>query len=89
MCSEDNVDVHDIELMQYINVDCSKLKRLLQGLLPLFYTLAMAPRCSFITRSNSEIVHAVACASDVLGIKSLIMMMIIPAFLQLLSMNSL
>lgn len=33
VCSEDNVDVHDIELMQYINVDCSKLKRLLQGLL--------------------------------------------------------
>ena len=31
MCSEDTVDVHDIELMQYINVDCSKLKRLLQG----------------------------------------------------------
>ena len=34
VCSEDNVDVHDIELMQYINVDCSKLKRLLQGDLP-------------------------------------------------------
>lgn len=33
MCLEDNVDVHDIELMQYINVDCSKLKRLLQGYL--------------------------------------------------------
>lgn len=31
VCLEDNVDVHDIELMQYINVDCSKLKRLLQG----------------------------------------------------------
>lgn len=31
VCTEDNVDVHDIELMQYINVDCSKLKRLLQG----------------------------------------------------------
>ncbi|TNN01408.1 hypothetical protein fugu_010790 [Takifugu bimaculatus] len=30
VCTEDNVDVHDIELMQYINVDCSKLKRLLQ-----------------------------------------------------------
>ncbi|XP_055369731.1 neurofibromin isoform X2 [Betta splendens] len=30
VCSEDNVDVHDIELMQYISVDCSKLKRLLQ-----------------------------------------------------------
>uniref|UniRef100_A0A8C5N5E9 Neurofibromin n=1 Tax=Leptobrachium leishanense TaxID=445787 RepID=A0A8C5N5E9_9ANUR len=30
VCSEDNADVHDIELMQYINVDCAKLKRLLQ-----------------------------------------------------------
>nr|XP_033778429.1 neurofibromin isoform X3 [Geotrypetes seraphini] len=30
VCSEENVDIHDIELMQYINVDCSKLKRLLQ-----------------------------------------------------------
>lgn len=31
VCSEDNVDVHDIELLQYINVDCAKLKRLLKG----------------------------------------------------------
>ncbi|KAG8451956.1 hypothetical protein GDO86_003952 [Hymenochirus boettgeri] len=30
MCSEDNADVHDIDLIQYINVDCAKLKRLLQ-----------------------------------------------------------
>ncbi|XP_034759071.2 neurofibromin isoform X8 [Acipenser ruthenus] len=30
VCLEDNVDIHDIELMQYINVDCAKLKRLLQ-----------------------------------------------------------
>ncbi|XP_028855597.1 neurofibromin isoform X3 [Denticeps clupeoides] len=30
VCSEDTVDVHDIELIQYINVDCAKLKRLLQ-----------------------------------------------------------
>ncbi|XP_039612599.1 neurofibromin isoform X2 [Polypterus senegalus] len=30
MCSEDTVDIHDIELIQYINVDCSKLKRILQ-----------------------------------------------------------
>ncbi|XP_053310942.1 neurofibromin isoform X1 [Spea bombifrons] len=30
VCSEDNADVHDIDLIQYINVDCSKLKRLLQ-----------------------------------------------------------
>ena len=31
VCSEDTVDVHDIELIQYINVDCAKLKKLLQG----------------------------------------------------------
>uniref|UniRef100_A0A8C1JCH3 Neurofibromin 1a n=1 Tax=Cyprinus carpio TaxID=7962 RepID=A0A8C1JCH3_CYPCA len=31
VCTEDTVDVHDIELIQYISVDCSKLKRLLQG----------------------------------------------------------
>ena len=41
MCSEDNVDVHDIELMQYINVDCSKLKRLLQGLLLSFLQVSV------------------------------------------------
>ncbi|XP_069082756.1 neurofibromin isoform X3 [Pleurodeles waltl] len=28
-CSEENIDIHDIELIQYISVDCSKLKRLL------------------------------------------------------------
>lgn len=33
VCSEDNADVHDIELLQYISVDCSKLKRLLQGMI--------------------------------------------------------
>ncbi|KAG8587293.1 hypothetical protein GDO81_005630 [Engystomops pustulosus] len=32
VCSEDNADVHDIDLIQYINVDCAKLKRLLQGI---------------------------------------------------------
>uniref|UniRef100_A0A3Q0RVP7 Neurofibromin 1 n=1 Tax=Amphilophus citrinellus TaxID=61819 RepID=A0A3Q0RVP7_AMPCI len=37
VCSEDNVDVHDIELMQYINVDCSKLKRLLQDEFTMLY----------------------------------------------------
>lgn len=31
VCSEDNADVHDIELLQYISVDCAKLKRILQG----------------------------------------------------------
>ncbi|KAM5179674.1 neurofibromin isoform 2-T2 [Mantella aurantiaca] len=30
VCSEDNADVHDLDLIQYINVDCVKLKRLLQ-----------------------------------------------------------
>lgn len=45
MCSEDNVDVHDIELMQYINVDCSKLKRLLQGKLVKFLQIYIY-RCS-------------------------------------------
>ncbi|XP_077167981.1 neurofibromin isoform X2 [Paroedura picta] len=30
VCSEDNADVHDIELLQYISVDCAKLKRILQ-----------------------------------------------------------
>ncbi|XP_043387402.1 neurofibromin isoform X4 [Chelonia mydas] len=30
VCSEDNADVHDIELLQYISVDCIKLKRILQ-----------------------------------------------------------
>ncbi|XP_049581579.1 neurofibromin isoform X9 [Syngnathus scovelli] len=39
VCLEDNVDVHDIELMQYINVDCSKLKRLLQETVLKFKTL--------------------------------------------------
>ncbi len=44
VCAEDTVDVHDIELIQYINVDCCKLKRLLQGktcsiLLPLHSTI--------------------------------------------------
>lgn len=40
VCTEDNVDVHDIELMQYINVDCSKLKRLLQGQFPSTHLLS-------------------------------------------------
>lgn len=42
MCTEDNVDVHDIELMQYINVDCSKLKRLLQGGVLCFRTASLS-----------------------------------------------
>uniref|UniRef100_A0A4W3I9K3 Neurofibromin n=1 Tax=Callorhinchus milii TaxID=7868 RepID=A0A4W3I9K3_CALMI len=32
LCSEDSTDVNDIELIQHINVDCSRLKRLLQVL---------------------------------------------------------
>lgn len=50
MCTEDNVDVHDIELMQYINVDCSKLKRLLQGQFPSTHLLSPStPAQSFHT----------------------------------------
>ncbi|XP_062986051.1 neurofibromin-like [Elgaria multicarinata webbii] len=30
VCSEDNADVHDIELLQYISVDCAKPKCILQ-----------------------------------------------------------
>uniref|UniRef100_A0A8D0C3L8 Neurofibromin n=1 Tax=Salvator merianae TaxID=96440 RepID=A0A8D0C3L8_SALMN len=30
VCSEDNADVQDIELLQYISVDCAKLKRILR-----------------------------------------------------------
>uniref|UniRef100_A0A8D3BJR5 Neurofibromin n=1 Tax=Scophthalmus maximus TaxID=52904 RepID=A0A8D3BJR5_SCOMX len=49
VCSEDNVDVHDIELMQYINVDCAKLKRLLQGLLLMF----LKPCASYLTLTSA------------------------------------
>uniref|UniRef100_A0A8C7TWK5 Neurofibromin n=1 Tax=Oncorhynchus mykiss TaxID=8022 RepID=A0A8C7TWK5_ONCMY len=55
VCSEDTVDVHDIELMQYINVDCFKLKRLLQGsyslnslyVIPSLYVIHTPGFCAF------------------------------------------
>ncbi|XP_067288573.1 neurofibromin isoform X4 [Pseudorasbora parva] len=48
VCSEDNVDVHDIELVQYINVDCCKLKRLLQETGFKFKTLKKPAQLSVI-----------------------------------------
>ncbi|XP_069040597.1 neurofibromin isoform X4 [Lepisosteus oculatus] len=48
VCSEDNVDVHDIELIQYINVDCSKLKRLLQETVFKFKALKKPAQLSVI-----------------------------------------
>ncbi|XP_056592096.1 neurofibromin isoform X2 [Triplophysa dalaica] len=48
VCSEDNVDVHDIELIQHINVDCCKLKRLLQETVFKFKTLKKPAQLSVI-----------------------------------------
>ncbi|XP_043910571.1 neurofibromin isoform X1 [Protopterus annectens] len=48
VCSEDNADVHDIELMQYINVDCSKLKRILQETVLKFKALKKAAQIGVI-----------------------------------------
>ncbi|KAM9801137.1 neurofibromin isoform 1-T1 [Neosynchiropus ocellatus] len=48
VCLEDTVDVHDIELMQYINVDCSKLKRLLQETVLKFRALKKPAQLSVI-----------------------------------------
>ncbi|KAG7470552.1 hypothetical protein MATL_G00115000 [Megalops atlanticus] len=48
VCSEDNVDVHDIELIQYINVNCSKLKRLLQETVFKFKALKKPAQLSVI-----------------------------------------
>ncbi|XP_075993756.1 neurofibromin isoform X2 [Genypterus blacodes] len=48
VCSEDNVDVHDIELMQYINVDCSKLKKLLHETAMKFRALKKPAQLSVI-----------------------------------------
>ncbi|XP_067253752.1 neurofibromin isoform X2 [Chanodichthys erythropterus] len=48
VCSEDNIDVHDIELIQYINVDCCKLKRLLQETVFKFKALKKAAQLSVI-----------------------------------------
>ncbi|XP_062393338.1 neurofibromin isoform X4 [Sardina pilchardus] len=48
VCSEDTVDVHDIELIQYINVDCAKLKRLLQETVFKFKALKKPAQLSVI-----------------------------------------
>ncbi|KAI4887778.1 hypothetical protein NFI96_006548 [Prochilodus magdalenae] len=48
VCSEDAVDVHDIELIRYINVDCSKLKRLLQETVFKFKALKKPAQLSVI-----------------------------------------
>ncbi|KAM9455573.1 neurofibromin-like isoform 1-T1 [Clarias gariepinus] len=49
VCSEDTVDVQDIELIRYINVDCSKLKRLLQETVFKFKTLKKPAQLSVIS----------------------------------------
>ncbi|CAB1352784.1 unnamed protein product, partial [Coregonus sp. 'balchen'] len=48
LCSEDTVDVHDIELIQYINVDCAKLKKLLQETVFKFKALKKPAQLSVI-----------------------------------------
>ncbi|XP_039197194.1 neurofibromin isoform X2 [Crotalus tigris] len=48
VCSEDNADVHDIELLQYISVDCTKLKRILQETVFKFKTLKKAAQLAVI-----------------------------------------
>ncbi|XP_046876380.1 neurofibromin-like [Hypomesus transpacificus] len=48
VCSEDTVDVHDIELIQYINVDCAKLKKLLQETVFKFKSLKKPAQLSVI-----------------------------------------
>ncbi|XP_058020212.1 neurofibromin isoform X3 [Ahaetulla prasina] len=48
VCSEDNTDVHDIELLQYISVDCTKLKRILQETVFKFKTLKKAAQLAVI-----------------------------------------
>ncbi|XP_076842773.1 neurofibromin isoform X4 [Brachyhypopomus gauderio] len=48
VCSEDTVDVHDIELIRYINVDCSKLKKLLQETVFKFKALKKPAQLSVI-----------------------------------------
>ncbi|XP_005169246.2 neurofibromin isoform X1 [Danio rerio] len=48
VCSEDTVDVHDIELIQYINVDGCKLKRLLQETVFKFKALKKPAQLSVI-----------------------------------------
>ncbi|XP_063153356.1 neurofibromin isoform X2 [Candoia aspera] len=48
VCSEDNADVHDIELLQYISVDCAKLKRILQEMVFKFKALKKAAQLAVI-----------------------------------------
>nr|XP_060613045.1 neurofibromin isoform X1 [Anolis sagrei ordinatus] len=48
VCSEDNADVHDIELLQYISVDCAKLKRILQETAFKFKALKKAAQLAVI-----------------------------------------
>ncbi|CAB1316220.1 unnamed protein product, partial [Coregonus sp. 'balchen'] len=48
VCTEDTVDVHDIELIQYINVDCAKLKKLLQETVFKFKALKKPAQLSVI-----------------------------------------
>ncbi|KAM9321250.1 neurofibromin [Gastrophryne carolinensis] len=48
VCSEDNADVHDIDLIQYINVDCAKLKRLLQETVLKFKSLKKVAQLAVI-----------------------------------------
>uniref|UniRef100_A0A4W3IT75 Neurofibromin n=1 Tax=Callorhinchus milii TaxID=7868 RepID=A0A4W3IT75_CALMI len=48
LCSEDSTDVNDIELIQHINVDCSRLKRLLQETVFKFKTLKKAAQLAVI-----------------------------------------
>ncbi|TRY54116.1 hypothetical protein DNTS_031164 [Danionella cerebrum] len=49
VCTEDTVDFHDIELIQYINVDCSKLKRLLQETVLKFKSLKKPAQLAVIS----------------------------------------
>uniref|UniRef100_A0A8C1VGT1 Neurofibromin 1a n=1 Tax=Cyprinus carpio TaxID=7962 RepID=A0A8C1VGT1_CYPCA len=49
VCTEDTVDVHDIELIQYISVDCSKLKRLLQETVLKFKSLKKPAQLAVIS----------------------------------------
>uniref|UniRef100_A0A3Q4GMY6 Neurofibromin 1a n=1 Tax=Neolamprologus brichardi TaxID=32507 RepID=A0A3Q4GMY6_NEOBR len=64
VCSEDNVDVHDIELMQYINVDCSKLKRLLQETVMKFRALKKPAQLAVISSLEKAFWNWVECYPD-------------------------
>ncbi|XP_048468774.1 neurofibromin isoform X1 [Rhincodon typus] len=49
ICSEDSTDVNDIELIQHINVDCARLKRLLQETVFKFKSLKKAAQLAVIS----------------------------------------